>query len=134
MDTGKILRKYLGIFCLLLKIFEYFLHFLEKIFRISSFPMRDLAKHREEARQRLEEHALFAEDLGAEVIYRTSHNIARTLAEVSQQRHVTQVVLGQPAHSRLEEMLYGSVITRFLRIKSDVDIHLVPLDRKNRIE
>jgi two-component system, OmpR family, sensor histidine kinase KdpD len=95
---------------------------------------RNLAQYREEAQLRLEEHALFAEDLGAEVIRRTSHSIARTLAEVAQQRHVTQIVLGQPAHTRLEEMLYGSVIGRLLRLKSDVDIHLVPLDRKNRIE
>jgi two-component system, OmpR family, sensor histidine kinase KdpD len=93
---------------------------------------RNLNQYYEEAQQRLEEYALFAEDLGAEVIRRTSHNIAHTLAEVAQQRHVTQIVLGQPSRTRLEELLYGSVTTRLLHITSDVDIHLVPLNRKNK--
>lgn len=92
---------------------------------------KDAKKHREEALQRLEEHALFAEDLGAEVIRRKSKSIPHTLAEVAQQRHVTEIVVGQPAHTRLEEILYGSVINQLLRLKSDVDIHLVPLNRKN---
>ena len=95
---------------------------------------KNVGRRREEALRRLEEHALFAEDLGAEVIRRKSRSIPHTLAEVAQQRHVTEIVVGQPAHSRLEEILYGSVINQLLRLKSDVDIHLVPLNRKNRRE
>jgi two-component system sensor histidine kinase KdpD len=95
---------------------------------------KNLGKRREEAQRRLEEHALFAEDLGAEVIRRKSRSIPHTLAEVAHQRHVTEIVVGQPAHTRLEEILYGSVINQLLRLKSDVDIHLVPLNRKNRRE
>jgi two-component system, OmpR family, sensor histidine kinase KdpD len=93
---------------------------------------RNARKYREEALQRLEEHALFAEDLGAEVIRRKSRSIPHTLAEVAQQRHVTEIVVGQPTHTRIEEILYGSVINQLLRLKSDVDIHLVPLNRKHR--
>ncbi|MBV9257478.1 MAG: universal stress protein [Ktedonobacteraceae bacterium] len=93
---------------------------------------KNAGKYREEALRRLEEHALFAEDLGAEVIRRKSRSIPHALAEVAQQRHVTEIVVGQPAHTRLEEILYGSVINRLLRLKSDVDIHLVPLNRKHR--
>ena len=91
-------------------------------------------KQREEALQRLEEHALFAEDLGAEVLRKKSRSIPHTLVEVAQQRHVTEIVVGQPSHTRLEEILYGSVINQLLRLKSDVDIHLVPQNRKNRRE
>ncbi len=93
---------------------------------------KNVGKRREEAQRRLEEHALFAEDLGAEVICRKSRSIPQALAEVAQQRHVTEIVVGQPAHTHLEEILYGSVINQLLRSKSDVDIHLVPLNRKNR--
>ena len=70
------------------------------------------------------------EDLGAEVIRRTSPDIAATIAEIAHQRHVTQIVLGQPAHNRWEVLLYGSVTNRVLRLNRDVDIHLVPLNRK----
>ena len=40
-------------------------------------------KHRAEAQRRLEEHALLAEDLGAEVVRTSSHDIARTLVEIA---------------------------------------------------
>jgi len=36
-------------------------------------------------------------------------------------------VLGQPARSRWEEFLRGSIINRVLRLSRDIDIHLVPL-------
>jgi two-component system, OmpR family, sensor histidine kinase KdpD len=88
----------------------------------------------EEQRQRIEEHALLAEDLGAEVIRCTSNDIAFTIAEIAKQRHVTQIVLGQPAHNRWEVFLYGSVTNRVLRLTSDADIHLVPLHRVKKRE
>ncbi len=83
-------------------------------------------EYREEAQRRVEEHALLAEDLGAEIIRVSSSDIPKTLAEVAHQRHVTQIVLGQPARSRWEELLYGSVVNRLLRLSSDVEIHLIP--------
>jgi two-component system sensor histidine kinase KdpD len=107
--------------------------FIRKITQFFKYG-KNAGMHREEALRRLEEHALFAEDLGAQVIRRKSRSIPHTLAEVAQQQHVTEIVVGQPAHSRLEEILYGSVINQLLRLKSDVDIHLVPLNRKNRRE
>ncbi len=78
---------------------------------------KNVGKRREEAQRRLEEYALFAEDLGAEVIRKKSRSIPHTLAEVAQQRHVTEIVVGQPAHTRLEEILYGSVINQFVALK-----------------
>ena len=85
---------------------------------------------REERLRHIEEYATLAEDLGAEVIRRTSPDIAATIADIAHDRHVTQIVLGQPAHSRWEVLLYGSVTNRVLRLNRDVDIHLVPLNRK----
>src|SRR5579884_1736394 len=85
------------------------------------------AKRRQEAaRRRLEEHALLAEDLGAEVIRTSSGDIAKTLVEIARERQVTQIVLGQPVRSRWEELLRGSIINRLLRLSTDIDIHLVP--------
>ena len=86
----------------------------------------DLKRYREVAQRHLEEHALLAEDLGAEVIRMKSRDIAKTLVEVAKERQVTQLVLGQPARSRWEELIRGSIINRVLRMSSDIDIHLVP--------
>lgn len=85
------------------------------------------ARHqREVARRRVEEHARFAEDLGAEVIWARGRDIAHTLVEIARKRQVTQIVIGQPARSRFEELLRGSITNRLLRLSSEIDIHLVP--------
>ncbi|HLG63570.1 MAG TPA: universal stress protein [Ktedonosporobacter sp.] len=83
-------------------------------------------QRREEALRRLEEHAVLAEDLGAEVIRTSSHDIAQKLVEIARERQVTQLVLGQPARSPWEEFIRGSIVNRLLRLSTDIDIHLVP--------
>jgi two-component system, OmpR family, sensor histidine kinase KdpD len=104
---------------------EGYLAFRSKLVRLLKY--RGEAKwHEEEARRRLEEHAILAEDLGAEVIRTSSHDIAKTLVEIAHERQVTQLVLGQPARSHWEELLRGSIINRLLRLSADIDIHLVP--------
>ncbi len=86
-------------------------------------------KYGDEAQRRLAEHATFAADIGAEVMRINSRDIARTLVEVAHQRQVTQIVLGQPARSRWEELLRGSMINRLVRLSSEMDIHIVPGSR-----
>jgi two-component system sensor histidine kinase KdpD len=90
---------------------------------------KDAPKQREAALRRLEEHAVLAEDLGAEVIRTSSRDIAKKLVEVAHERQVTQLVLGQPARSHWEELMRGSIINRLLRLSTDIDIHLVPRSR-----
>jgi two-component system, OmpR family, sensor histidine kinase KdpD len=87
---------------------------------------KDAPQQRAAALRRLEEHALLAEDLGAEVIRTSSHDIAKTLVEIAHERQVTQLVLGQPARNHWEELIRGSIINRLLRLSTDIDIHLVP--------
>ncbi len=90
---------------------------------------KEASHYRERSLHQLEEHAIFAEDLGAEVIRTKSHDIARTLVEIVKERHVTQIVLGQPARSRWEEIMRGSMINRLVRLNIGIDIHLVPHER-----
>jgi two-component system sensor histidine kinase KdpD len=87
---------------------------------------QDAPRQREAALRRLEEHAVLAEDLGAEVIRTSSRDIAKKLVEVAHEHQATQLVLGQPARSHWEELLRGSIINRLLRLSTDIDIHLVP--------
>jgi two-component system, OmpR family, sensor histidine kinase KdpD len=86
-------------------------------------------KYREVAQRCLEEHAVLAQDLGAEVMRTRSRDIARTLVEVARERQVTQLVLGQPARSRWEEFMRGSMVNRLVRLSSDMNIHIVPHSR-----
>ena len=104
---------------------EGYLAFMSKLIGFLKYG-RDAPKYRDAALHRLEEHALLAEDLGAEVIRTSSRDIAKTLVEIAHERQVTQLVLGQPARSHWEELLRGSIINRLLRMSTDIDIHLVP--------
>jgi len=93
----------------------------------------DAPKKREENIKRINEYALFAEDLGAEVVRIKSEDIAHGLSQVAKERGVTQIVVGQPSRHRWEEALYGSVINRLLRLSDSIDIHIVPTNRKRKL-
>jgi len=107
---------------------EGYLAFTSKLIGLIKFGS-DAGRHREAALRRLEEHAVLAEDLGAEVIRVKSRDIARALVEIAKERQVTQLVLGQPSRSYWEELIRGSIINRVLRMSSDIDIHLVPREK-----
>ena len=93
----------------------------------------DAPRKREENIERINEYALFAEDLGAEVIRIKSEDIAHGLARIAHERGVTQIVVGQPTRTHWEEMLYGSVVNRLLRLSNNIDIHIVSTNRKQTI-
>jgi two-component system sensor histidine kinase KdpD len=76
--------------------------------------------------QVLEEHVRLAEDLGAEVLQVEGGNVAATLARVSREQHVTQIVIGQPTSSPWFAWLRGSIVNRLLRYSIGADIHVVP--------
>ncbi len=73
----------------------------------------------------LDEHIRLAEDLGAEVICVEGRDVAGELSRLARERHVTQIVIGQPSRERWREMLAGSVVNRLLREPTGADIHVV---------
>ncbi len=54
---------------------------------------------------------------------------ARVIAEVAREKHVTQIIVGQTAKSRWEEITKGSFINVLLREIPFVDFHVVSVDR-----
>lgn len=107
---------------------EGYLAFSSKLIRLLKYG-RETKKQRQAALRRLKEHALLAEDLGGQVIRVRSRDIARTLVKIAHEHQVTQIVLGQPSRSWWEELLRGSIINRLLRMRTGIDIHLVPRTR-----
>lgn len=76
---------------------------------------------------RLREHIELAEDLGAELIQPEGRDIAEAIAALARERHVTQIVVGQPGHSSwVERLAGGSVAERLMRLPTGADIHVVP--------
>jgi len=99
--------------------------FINRLVRFLRFGI-DAYRFQEVAKHRLEENAQLAEDLGAEVLRLSGYNIAETLVKVAREQQVTLIVLGMPARRWWEEVLRGSTVNRLLRMRSGIDIHLVP--------
>ena len=51
--------------------------------------------------------------------------ISKVIAEVAREKHITQIVLGQTAQSRWEQMTKGSIINTLLREIPFVDLHII---------
>lgn len=74
-----------------------------------------------------------AEDNGAEefiIKYNETRPIAKVIAEVSRQKQITQIVLGQTARSRWQEITKSSLINTLLHEISFVDLHIVSVSRE----
>jgi two-component system sensor histidine kinase KdpD len=74
----------------------------------------------------LREYRELAEDLGADVLTIEGRDVAKELARVARERHVTHMVVGIPSRPRWRELLFGSVVNRLLREPTGADIHIVP--------
>ena len=85
-----------------------------------------------EAYHRLEEAMRMARDLGAHVVSLTDRNISDALIRFAQQENISHVVFGQSARSRLDILLRGSVLNRFLSEVRDVTVQVVPIQKSAR--
>lgn len=85
-----------------------------------------------EAQQRLDEHERMARDLGAKVVNLTDKNVSDALVRFAQQESISHVVFGQSARSRLEILLRGSTLNRFLSEVRDVTVQVVPIHKTGR--
>ncbi|HXR40291.1 MAG TPA: universal stress protein [Terracidiphilus sp.] len=85
-----------------------------------------------EAYHRLEEYLRMARDLGAQVVSITDRNVSDALIRFAQQESISHVVFGQPARSRWDILLRGSVLNRFLSEVRDVTVQVVPMHKPQR--
>lgn len=79
--------------------------------------------------QRLQEYQRLARDLGAKVVVLTEKNVSDALIRFAQQENISHVIFGQSARSRLDILLRGSVINRFLSEVREVTVQVVPLNK-----
>lgn len=83
-----------------------------------------------ERQRRLEEYQRLARDLGARVVILKDKNVADALIEFVKQENISHVVFGQSARSRMDILLRGSVINRFLAEVRDTTVQVVPMSRE----
>jgi len=92
----------------------------------------DKGHNNPEAFQRIEEYKRMARDLGAKVVSLTDRNVSDALIRFAQQESISHVVFGQPVRSRLDILLRGSVLNRFLAEVRDVTVQVVPMQKPLR--
>ena len=73
----------------------------------------------------LAENIRFAENLGAIVIRRKGKSVAKEVAQVVKEYHITHVIFGRSARTGFQKYLYLSAIHKFLRDAPAVDVHIV---------
>ncbi|WP_017726045.1 universal stress protein [Halalkalibacterium ligniniphilum] len=55
--------------------------------------------------------------------------VAKVIAEVAREKHITQIIIGQTAQSRWEEIAKGSIINVLLREIPFIDLHVISVAR-----
>lgn len=58
--------------------------------------------------------------------------ISKVIAEIAREKKITQIILGQTAQSRWEQIAKGSIINSLLREIPFVDLHLISVSRALR--
>ena len=81
----------------------------------------------EEDKKMLLSHGQLAKQLGAETVLLTGRSVSETLAAFANAKHVTQIVIGQSARTKVETLFRGSTINKLIRMVRNVEIHLIPI-------
>ncbi len=94
----------------------------------------DSTREDPEAHQRMEEYQRLARELGAKVVVLKDKKVSNALINFAKQENISHVVFGQSARSRMDVLLRGSVINRFLSEVRDVTVQVVPMQKQRRNE
>ncbi|RED89227.1 universal stress protein [Cohnella phaseoli] len=60
---------------------------------------------------------------------RESRKTAEVIAETVKELEITQLILGQPGQTRLQEIMNGSIVTELMKRIVEVDMHIVSAQR-----
>ena len=80
-----------------------------------------------ETREALQRNIVLAETLGATVVRVKADRPADGLIEFAKREGITHVIFGQSARTRMEILMKGSVLNRFLEEVRDAAVQVVPL-------
>jgi len=81
--------------------------------------------------QKIQEWSALATQFHAKLIFeeRGKRKPAKVIIDIAHQYHITQILLGQSARTRWEEIRKGSIVNMIMRETSNIDIHIVSDNR-----
>lgn len=77
------------------------------------------------AQRQVADNLQFARELGAEVVVLKGKDIVDELIKFAREHNITYVIAGHTNRGRLEMLLRGNVVDRFIREVGDVDVQVV---------
>lgn len=83
-------------------------------------------KIKNEHKQSLEKHFSLAKQLGAEIAQLTGESVSVELSRFAQEQHITQIIIGHSARTKLETILRGSTVTKLLRKTKNIAVYVIP--------
>jgi len=83
------------------------------------------ARLSETDRDRVVQTLRLAEQLGAETVTLTGHDLADELVRYARARNVSKIVLGKTRQPRWREAVLGSVVNELVRKSGDIDVHVI---------
>jgi two-component system sensor histidine kinase KdpD len=93
-------------------------------------PRESPSKVKPEAAKQLAENLTLAEQMGATVVKLKAKRVSDGLIEFARRENITHVIFGQSARSRLDILLHGSVLNRFLAEVKDAAVQVIPTQEK----
>lgn len=79
----------------------------------------------EENRNRVIQTLRLAEQLGAETVTLTEHNITEAILSYARKQNVTKIIVGKPAHPAWRDIVFGSVLNNLIRQSGSIDIYAI---------
>lgn len=67
-----------------------------------------------------------AEKLGAETVTLYGSDVAQEILELARKRNVSQIIIGKPLHTRVWDLLHGSVVDKIIRQGQGISVHVIP--------
>jgi two-component system sensor histidine kinase KdpD len=83
-------------------------------------------REKPEAAEQLAEIFTLAKQMGATVVKLKAKRVSDRLIEFARRENITHVIFGQSARSRLDILLHGSVVNRFLAEVKDAAVQVIP--------
>lgn len=68
-------------------------------------------------------------EFGGKFIHIKSNNISNAIAQVAQEQHITQIVIGESQRSRWKILLQGSLTQQLVQLLKHVDIHIIATEK-----
>jgi two-component system sensor histidine kinase KdpD len=78
--------------------------------------------------KRLESHLRLAESLGGQVVRLSGTDAADAIRRYAIRHNVTRIIVGKPTHSRLRDLVAGSLLERLVRGSGGIDVHIISGD------